>query len=438
MGNKEIDGKNRKKRWSEWERGLRLRQYFSNMFADTTQEGEKRVIGFCKKLLFLVLLVAELLILTQHVEGYVDEGNWIPLTVMSGVSLLLAATQALSLFVLKDGRYRTALRVMQIFAVCVFQIITDGAYPLFLYVLMLTQLYLDAQNGRFALGLLIGSLVLYALSYAAQIYLSYGGSLNLFAILRESLGALGAIVLHFFVVQFVLAFYRQYLQLNRTLVELDERKRELEKAYEVVAEVSALEERQRIAKEIHDTAGHSLTTVIMQTETAKRIVEENPSEAKLKIIAANLQAKNTLERLRESVHLLSGSTEGATLKMALESIVHESTDGTGIRIRSLIEDMVVSQEQNRLICNALKEGIANGFRHGGATAFWFELKSENGKIEFLLSDNGKGMENDALKLGYGLTSMQENAKKLGGEAQFFSEPDEGFEIRLTLPIEAEK
>ena len=437
MENKEFEGKNKKRRWTEWERGLRLRQYFSNMFADTTEAGEQRVIVFCKKLLFFVIITVELLILTQHVEGYVEKGDWIPLTVMSGISILLATAQTLSLFVLKDGRHRTALLLIQIFAVCVFQIITDGAYPLFLYVLTLTQLYLDASNGHFAVGLLVVALILYALSYAAQVWFFYGGSINLFEILRESLGALGAIALHFFITQFVLAFYRQYLQLNRTLVELDERKRELEKAYEVVAEVSALEERQRIAKEIHDTAGHSLTTVIMQTEAAKRIVEENPSEAKLKIIAANLQAKNTLERLRQSVHLLSGSTEGATLKMSLDSIIHESEDGTGIRIRSMIEDMVVSQTQNRFLCNALKEGIANGFRHGGATAFWFELKAENGKIEFLLSDNGKGVLQDSLKLGFGLTSMQENAKKLGGEATFYADSDEGFEIRITLPIAAE-
>ena len=437
MENKEFEGKNKKRRWTEWERGLRLRQYFSNMFADTTEAGEQRVIVFCKKLLFFVIITVELFILTQHVEGYVEKGDWIPLTVMSGISILLATAQTLSLFVLKDGRHRTALLLIQIFAVCVFQIITDGAYPLFLYVLTLTQLYLDASNGHFAVGLLVVALILYALSYAAQVWFFYGGSINLFEILRESLGAFGAIALHFFITQFVLAFYRQYLQLNRTLVELDERKRELEKAYEVVAEVSALEERQRIAKEIHDTAGHSLTTVIMQTEAAKRIVEENPSEAKLKIIAANLQAKNTLERLRQSVHLLSGSTEGATLKMSLDSIIHESEDGTGIRIRSMIEDMVVSQTQNRFLCNALKEGIANGFRHGGATAFWFELKAENGKIEFLLSDNGKGVLQDSLKLGFGLTSMQENAKKLGGEATFYADSDEGFEIRITLPIAAE-
>ena len=352
---------------------------------------------------------------------------------MCGLSVLLTGSQLANWFFLEGG-YRTGVQFSQTISVCGFLILTEGASPFILYLLMLTQLYLDLENGRVSLGVLIGSLILYSISYSAHCFYMEKTVGNLFEILRESFASLAAIGLHYFLVQFLLTFYRQYLQLNRTLVELDESKQELEKAYEVVKEVSALEERQRIAKEIHDTAGHSLTTVIMQTERAKRMIEEDPNEARMKIIAANLQAKTTLERLRESVHLLSGDTEGETLKTSLEAIIRESTDGTGIRIRSMIEDMVVSQEKKRLLCNALREGISNAFRHGGATAFWFEVKKENGKIEFLLSDNGKGLLMDELKLGFGLSSMQENVKKLGGEVRFDGEMDEGLEIRISLPI----
>ena len=244
------------------------------------------------------------------------------------------------------------------------------------------------------------------------------------------------LLLHFVVVQVGLAFYRQFLRLEKALNELDESKKELEKAYGVVAEVTALEERQRIAKEIHDTAGHSLTTVIMQTEAAKLIVESNPVEAKSKIVAANLQAKHALEELRDSVHLLSGQRQNQTLKEALESIIHESTDGTGIIVRSDIQETEVSSAKHRFLCNSLKEGISNGLRHGKATAFWFELKSENGEIKFLLSDNGKGVKTDEWKTGFGLSSMQKRAKSFGGEVAFATE--EGFELTITLPKEGEE
>jgi signal transduction histidine kinase len=226
--------------------------------------------------------------------------------------------------------------------------------------------------------------------------------------------------------------------LDKALTELDQSKKELEKAYAVVAEVTALEERQRIAKEIHDTAGHSLTTVIMQTEAAKLIIGENPEEAKGKIVAANLQAKHALEELRESVHLLSGTRENQTLKDALEGIIHESMDGTGIVIRSQIEDVRVYPAKFRFLCNTLKEGISNGLRHGCATAFWFEFKETEGKISFLLSDNGKGVPIKNLRKGFGLTSMQDRAKALGGKVYFSSEEDEGFELHLTLPVDTEQ
>ena len=155
----------------------------------------------------------------------------------------------------------------------------------------------------------------------------------------------------------------------------------------------------------------------------------------MKLISANLQAKNTLDRLRESVHILSGEMGSATLKTALETIVHESTDGTGIKIRAKIEDIYASPAKHRFICNTLKEGISNGLRHGAATAFWFELRTQDGKIRFHLSDNGTGLQTEDFKSGFGLTMMRDRVRKLGGEMYIISEPEEGFELHVELPMD---
>ena len=77
-------------------------------------------------------------------------------------------------------------------------------------------------------------------------------------------------------------------------------------------------------------------------------------------------------------------------------------------------------------------------RHGGATAFYFELSLVEGKLLFLLSDNGKGVDLSTWRLGFGLTGMQNRAKSLGGEVAFDSDVDEGLEIRITLPVDGEK
>jgi signal transduction histidine kinase len=302
--------------------------------------------------------------------------------------------------------------------------------------LILTEFYIDAQSPKNSVAMLFVGVAVYIAADILRVHYVLDMQVEVFATIRQSFSTVSLLLIHFLVVQVALGFYRQYLRLEKTLAELDASKKELEKAYEVVTEVTALEERQRIAKDIHDTAGHSITTVIMQTESAKLMLDKNPAAAKKKIVAANLQAKHALEELRDSVHLLSGVHENTTLKSALEEIIHESTDGTGITIRSDIADVRVSPAKFRFLCNTLKEGVSNGLRHGNATAFWFELKVVDEKISFLLSDNGKGVEGE-LALGFGLSSMKERAKSLGGEVEIDSESGEGFELRLNLPIDKE-
>ena len=144
-----------------------------------------------------------------------------------------------------------------------------------------------------------------------------------------------------------------------------------------------------------------------------------------------------MEELRESVHLLSGVSRESTLKEEILDVVNDSTDGTGIVIRCDVDDITLCDAKRRFILNTLKEGISNGLRHGNATAFYFELKSEGDRVEFMLSDNGCGMELSSLKEGFGLTGMHARAASLGGSVYFETEPDEGFEIHLNLPMDEE-
>lgn len=246
------------------------------------------------------------------------------------------------------------------------------------------------------------------------------------------------IILHFFIVTYGLNVYDSRQKLAESYEELNESNRKLQKAYDDLAQVTMLQERQRIARDIHDTAGHSITTVIMQTEAVKLIVEKDPQEAKRKIVAANLQAKNALEELRESVHLLAGEAETVSLKSSLERIIHDSCDGTDLVIRYDIEDIVCSPAKRRFLCNSLKEGISNGLRHGHATAFYFELRREEDVLKFLLSDNGEGADMGAFKTGFGMRSMRSRAESFGGKVHFSAVPDEGFEIAIQLPADEKK
>ncbi len=426
----------KKKRNERGEDG-KIRTYFERLFAKYDVRNEQFFAFFGKWLIFILLIIVQLLILLQNFSSFLTLKGWWKMMPLQIAVASFTLSEALKLFVIKDKRLAVLFYVLNAVAACAFLFLVSGGYALIIYVLVLTEFYITAKNGKTAVWIFVLCVPVYALIYTARITFDFA-DVGLFQLLQESIGAFVILTIHFLIVQIALSFYRQFLRLDKTLKELNESKKELEKAYEAVREVSVLEERQRIAKEIHDTAGHSLTTVIMQTESAKLIVESNPEEAKNKMIAANLQARHALEELRDSVHLLSGRTEQKSLQDDLLSIIHESTDGTDIKIRSDVDDVSASAAVHRFLCNTLKEGIANGLRHGGATAFWFECKKSANKITFLLSDNGKGVAGNIVNKGFGLTTMEERVRALGGEIAFTAEDGEGFEIRMELPAETKE
>ncbi len=405
-----------------------FRAYFLRLFDKYDLRNERQFNYFWKCLIFIALVIVVAILALGHIYTFGWDGMFLLLAFFGGALLLV---DGLKLFLAPKGRWRTALYAIEAVFASSFTFVTDGGAAMFVYVLVLTELYFSAERTRPSIILFAVAVPLYVTTFLIRDFFVFQTVKELLPLLTDLISSVFTLILHFVVVQVGLAFYRQFLRLDTALTELDKSKKELEKAYAVVAEVTALEERQRIAKEIHDTAGHSITTVIMQTEAAKLIIENDPKEAKSKIVAANLQAKHALDELRDSVHLLSGQKENQTLKAALEGIIHESTDGTGITVRSEIEEISVSSAKHRFLCNSLKEGISNGLRHGGATAFWFELKMQNEKIEFLLSDNGKGVKAGEWQTGFGLSSMQNRAKSFGGEVAFATE--EGFELTITLP-----
>ena len=412
----------------------RFKQYFVRLFGKYDFRNEKDFLRFARWLILILLLLMEVLILWGNGIDLLEAKDVWGMVGLSTCVAVLTVSFSLQLFSNRDGKIRIVLYGLDGLSVYGMLFLVSGTLPLLVFIIVLTGFYINSGKLRISLAVFGISMSIYGMVYSLQLLMRAPQKIEFFGIFLDAFGVTLALAVHFVVVHIALAFYHQFLRLNKALRELDDSKAELEKAYAVVAEVTALEERQRIAKDIHDTAGHSITTVIMQTEAAKRIIESNPDEAKNKIIAANLQAKHALEELRDSVHILSGSTKNQTLKTALLGIIHESTDGTGIKIRWEIEDVIVSEAKYRFLCNTLKEGISNGLRHGGATAFWFELKTEGKEIFFLLSDNGTGFEGE-IKTGFGLTSMRDRARALGGDVRFSGEKDEGFEIQLTIPTD---
>lgn len=401
---------------------------------------EKKVAQAAKLLMYLLIIGIELMLfagLVAERKVVANQGSFYArVLALLVASFVLDVCDAVRLFWTKKPVVRAICFILEMIASVTMISVTGSTNLVFLYILILTGFYITSKKPINSMLVFALSIPVYLISYWLTMSLwSDGVEITSALVISESVWALVALVAHFFFVNFALGFYRQYLKLDSALNELDRSRSELQKAYDSLAEATALEERQRIAKEIHDTAGHSITTVIMQTEAARLVIDKNPEDAKMKLLAANLQAKNALEELRESVHLLSGNTVKGTLRAEIEKIIEESTYGTGITIRYEVDDVVVSPAKDRFLCNTLKECISNGIRHGKATAFWVELKKENGMVKLLVSDNGAGVDLTKLRKGFGLSSMTESAERLGGTIEVASEIDDGLEIVARLPID---
>ncbi|MBR7185902.1 MAG: sensor histidine kinase [Clostridia bacterium] len=393
----------------------------------------KLVLANYKIILFGLLVLVEIFLAASNWSNvyFANIPAWYAIL---PVTIFLTAENAVKLWALKKFSEKLAFYIMDVAALLVLTIFTNGVLISILYMIILSDFYLCQEKLRDNLIMGASCIVTFLITFALSNSLK-GIEVDAIALVSNMLSDILLISLHFVILHFSIRLYRKNQEIEGTLEELNESNSKLQAAYAELHEITALEERQRIAKDIHDTAGHSITTVIMQTEAAKLIIDEDPSEAKRKLTAANLQAKRALEELRESVHVLSGMVGGHTLKESLLEIIHDSSDGTGVKIRYDIDDIELCDAKRRFILNSLKEGISNGLRHGNATAFWFELKAEEGKVHFLLSDNGEGQQIAALKEGFGLSGMHARAESLGGEVWFETEPGEGFEIHLVLPAD---
>ncbi|MGN1234801.1 MAG: sensor histidine kinase [Christensenellaceae bacterium] len=384
----------------------------------------EKFLFYCRFAVFWFLVGLEVIILFQSWTG---KAFWWTLA----ASVVLMIENAVKMFGLKSFKQKIACYVIDFIVLLVLSLLSHTTMVSTLCMVILSEFYLSSDHTSANIAMMLLWEVAYAIIRASSV-IWFGGTLTS-AYLTEVVNDCFIIFIHFVIMTMALRMYHQNLALTKTVVELNKTNAHLQEAYEKLAETTAIEERQKIAKDIHDTAGHSITTVIMQTEAARLTIDKDPEAAKLKIAAASQQARNALEELRTSIHLLSGKMNDATLKELLERIVSDSMNGTDVVIRANIENVKVDEETALFLCNTLKEGLANGMRHGGATAFLFELTQDDYAISFLLSDNGTGVDTGTLSEGFGLSGMRTRAEALGGIIRFSSQKGEGFEIDITLP-----
>lgn len=395
----------------------------------------ENVITTIKLSLIILLAVIEAFVCAQaYSPDYIS--NFIAAAVCCAVLLLVEGVNG---FFVKRFAYKMVFFGIDsalLLAIC---FLTGNSFLSTMYCIVLTNCYMTVEKFGHKTILFGMSCGLYTVSFIVGWVLrnpELAVYNSIVEILTGVFFGLVAIAIDFIIVEFLVRFYRNNRQLSVALKEADKSRARLEEVYEQLTRTKVYEERNRIARDIHDNAGHSMTSVIMQTEAAKLLIDEDPEEAKNRIISANIQARNALEQMRESVHLLAGREQAVSLRDELEEIIAQTIDGTDVKARFDLDEVEPGEEVYRFIRNSVKELLANGIRHGKATAFYIELKKTEDGIKLYVSDNGLGVDGEP-KEGFGLKGIREKAEKLGGTCRFSGEKDEGFEADIALPLQKE-
>jgi signal transduction histidine kinase len=199
-----------------------------------------------------------------------------------------------------------------------------------------------------------------------------------------------------------------------------------------------LKERNRMARDIHDSLAQSFTGIIMQMEALKADPALDPEEIRTYLDRIGALARLGLSEARRSVQSLRPSAlETANFPDALRHLLHQTTDGTTIQTNLHLEGsaypLPTTVEENLL--RIAQEAVANAIRHGHAQTITLQILFEPTALHLQIIDDGDGfVPYSSLVAGFGIIGMQERAHNLGGQFYLVSQPGQGTEIAVTVPI----
>lgn len=208
-----------------------------------------------------------------------------------------------------------------------------------------------------------------------------------------------------------------------------------------VEQLAAIAERERIARDLHDLLGHTLSTITLKSELAANLLDQDPERAASEIRDVERLSRDTLAEVRNVVrgYRTSGlAGEMANAKLALQA--------AGIEFDHYLPNLPLQPAAEGVFALALREGITNVVRHAGASTCRATLEQDTAYVTLTVYDDGRGAvqraesgSEDGRAAGFGLTAMQERARALGGFVSL--EPStaanlSGTRLIVALPVSA--
>lgn len=261
-----------------------------------------------------------------------------------------------------------------------------------------------------------------------------------------------------FIVLFGLSLLLVVLLINALLTErqsqqrLQQANRALQRSAQEIEKLAMEQERSRIARDIHDTLGHSLTALNIQLESALKLWEKNPSKAQQFLGKAKRLGSQSLQEVRQSVATLrQDPLAGETLERAIARLVGNlqnsqtiqdvPINASGLKITQDIRiNSPLPTNLSVILYRIVQEGLTNIVKHAHANHIHLQLTSSATLATLTLEDNGTGFNTDQARTGFGLQSMRDRAEAVGGTFTVTSvtapskHSQQGTCVQVSLPI----
>ena len=249
----------------------------------------------------------------------------------------------------------------------------------------------------------------------------------------DMLNLLNTLVFILYMVVLTLSQTSEKERILRLNSQLQNANRKLEEYAQEQVRMTETRERNRLAREIHDTLGHSLTGIITGIEACIMLMDIAPEATKEQLRAIAKVARNGITDVRHSVNALRpDALETLDLEAAIRKLVEESESSTGVKIDLVFPDDLqdLDQDEEDVLYRIVQESITNAIRHGNASHIDVRIERDGSDLRIRIADNGKGC--DDIQSGFGLHHMQERIDMLKGTLSYSGK--DGFLIEAVVPI----
>jgi two-component system NarL family sensor kinase len=203
--------------------------------------------------------------------------------------------------------------------------------------------------------------------------------------------------------------------------------------------LGAVEERNRLAREIHDTLAQGLTATALQLESADALLDAGSERAHAPLRRALSLTRSNLEEARRSVlDLRASPLEGRPLSEAINALVErwEAETGIAVRYRAVNGSRPLPPSVEAALYRICQEALTNVARHAGAERATVRLVATPDRVRLVVEDDGRGFDaSEVPEDRHGIVGMRERAEVLGGTLEVRSGPGEGTRIEATVPLE---